>query len=186
MPRDFTTRKRVLLGALIFLTAADIALAAYRWQLASAPFAPEGEFTSRERLLKRLHAEIERAQKIRDETPKTQKDCEEFEKSLLPAGTGYSSVSAELGKIEKQSGVRLEDLAFKPTPIPNRSMTEVALDATIEGNYKNVILFLNAIQRSSNIYEVESLTLATNSTSQAPSNVVKVGLHLKTYFRTAP
>src|SRR6202007_244660 len=100
MPHDFTTRKRVMLGALIFLAAADIALGAYGWQLASVPFTPEGEFTSRERLLKRLHAEIERAQEIRDETPKTQKDCDEFEKSLLPAGTGYSSVSAELGKIE--------------------------------------------------------------------------------------
>lgn len=186
MPRDFTTRKRVMLGVLIFLTAADIALAAYRWQLASVPFTPEGEFTSRERMLKRLHAEIERAQKIREETPKTQKDCEAFEKSLLPAVTGYSSVSAELGRIEKQSGVRLQDLAFKPTPIPKRSMTEVALDSTIEGSYKNVILFLNGLQRSSNIYEVESLNLATNSTGQAPSNVVKVGLHLKTYFRTAP
>jgi len=44
---------------------------------------------------------------------------------------------------------------------------------------------LNGLQRSANIYEVESLTLATQRETKGPANVIKVGLHLKTYFRTA-
>ena len=63
-------------------------------------------------------------------------------------------------------------------------MREVAIDSTISGDYKSVILFLNGLQRSTNIYEVESLALATESAGQGPANVIKVALHLKTYFRT--
>ena len=189
MPRDITARKRFLLGTLILLSAGDLALAAYSWELASAPRTSEREFAREERELKKVHGEIERAQKIRQEMPATQKDCEKFEKSLLLAGTGYSSVSAELGEIAKSSGVRLQDLGFKPTPIPKRGMTELALESGIEGNYKSVILFLSGLQRSHNNYVVESLTLAPGNTgpgqTQAPSDVIKVSLHMKTYFRTA-
>ena len=59
------------------------------------------------------------------------------------------------------------------------------IDATVDGDYKSVIQFLNALQRSTNLYEVDSLNLATESANRGPANVIKVALHLKTYFRTA-
>lgn len=185
MPRDFTTRKRTILGGVIFLLLADVALAAYSWQLASAPQLTDREFARREIQLKTLQGDIARAQKIKEEMPNTQRDCAEFEHSLLPASSGYSSVSSDLGGIAGKSGVRLQDLGFKPTAIPERGLTEVAMQATIEGDYRSVILFLNELQRSANIYEVDSLKLATGTTTHGPANVIKVELQLKTYFRTA-
>ena len=184
MPRDFTTRKRAILGALTCLVAADLALAAYSWQLASEPLTTE-EFSKQEKLLKKMEAPIARAQQIQEDMPATQRECEKFEGLLLPASNGYSSVTSELGAIAKKSGVSQEGTSFKPTPIPERGLTEVAMESTIEGDYKNVILFLNGLQRSPNMYEVESLTLAPPSGNKGPANVIKVGLHLKTYFRTA-
>jgi hypothetical protein len=64
-------------------------------------------------------------------------------------------------------------------------MTQVLVDATVVGDYKNVIQFLNGVQRSPNLYEVDALVLATENVNQAPSGAIKVALHLKTYFRTA-
>ncbi len=64
-------------------------------------------------------------------------------------------------------------------------MTEVAVDATVNGNYKNVIGFLNGLQRSANLYEVDALTLGSENANQVSANIIKVALHLKTYFRTA-
>jgi len=61
----------------------------------------------------------------------------------------------------------------------------VMIDATVDGDYKSVIQFLNALQRSTNLYEVDSLNLATENANRGPANVLKVALHLKTYFRTA-
>lgn len=185
MRRDFTTRRRTILGVLILLLVADLALGAYSVQLSYAPRI-SWEKTARDVLqLKLLQKNIEEAQKIKEEMPKTQSDCQNFEQSLLPAGTGYSSVSSELGAIAKKSGVRLEALSFKPTAIPERGMTEMAIESTINGDYRNAIEFLNGLQRSANIYEVESLSLATEKSAQGPANVIKLELHLKTYFRTA-
>jgi len=183
MRRDFTTRKKAICGVLILLVVSDVGLAAYSFQLSSAP-QTKAQIPALERRLKVLQASIVRAQKIKDEMPNTQQDCEKFEGSLLPASTGYSSVSAELGAMAKKSGIQAPDLSFKPTAIPERGLTEVAVDATVQGDYKNVVLFLNGLQRSANNYEVESLTLGTDKQVQGPANMIRVTLHLKTFFRT--
>jgi Tfp pilus assembly protein PilO len=184
MRRDFTLRKRIILAFVTLLVFADVALAAYSWQLSSAPQAPQQLLDLEKKQNSLLKAYIERAQKIRDNVPVDKKECDQFEQSLFPASSGYSAVRSELGALAGKSGIQLEDLAFKRTEIANRGITEVAVDATVDGNYKSVIVFLNALQRSPNLYAVESLTLASDTSHQAITNVIKVALHLKTYFRT--
>ena len=185
MRRDFTTRRRTILGALVLLVLADLALAGYSGHLASAPQVPVGQITRQALQLKLLQKNIADARKIKEDMPTTQKECEKFEQSLLPSGSGYYAVSSELGGIEKKSGVKLEALSFKPTAIPERGMTEMAIESTITGDYRSVMQFLSGLQRSANIYEVESLSLATDKSNQGPANIIKLELHLKTYFRNA-
>jgi Tfp pilus assembly protein PilO len=182
MRRDFTFRKRIILGVVILLVLADVALAAYSWQFASAPSSPQQQFAAETKMRDLLKQSIENGQKIRDSIPATQKDCDKFEHSLFPARSGYSAVSSELQGIAKKAGIQLGDLSYKPTVIADRGLEEVVVDATVNGDYKNVIQFLNGVQRSNNIYEVASLTLANENGNQGPSNIIKVGLHLKTYF----
>ena len=184
MRRDFTLRKRTILGGVILLVLADVALAAYSWRLSSAPRAPREQLaveTTQHNLLK---ADIKRAQDIRENIPAIQKDCDQFEQSLFPASSHNSSIRSELDAIAKKNGIQLEDQTFKETKIANRGMTEVAIDATVDGDYKSVVGFLNGLQRSVNLYQVDSLSLATENANQASANVIKVALHLKTYFRT--
>ncbi|HKV60359.1 MAG TPA: type 4a pilus biogenesis protein PilO [Candidatus Acidoferrum sp.] len=185
MSRDFTWRKRLILGAVVLLVFADVVLAVYSWQLAAAPHEPQKVIAVETKRRDLLRADIKRAQEIRDNVPATQKDCDRFEHSLFPASAGYSAVRSELGETARKSGIQIEDLSFKQTEISNRGMTEVAIDATVNGNYKNVIGFLNGLQRSENLYSVDSLNLATENTNQAASNIIKVSLHVRTYFRTA-
>jgi type IV pilus assembly protein PilO len=185
MRRDFTLRKQTILGGVILLVLADVALAAYSWELSSAPHAPQQQLSVEIRQHDLLKADIKRAQDIRDNIPAIQKDCDHFEQSLLPASSGYSAVRSELGATARKSGIQLDSLAFKETKISNRGMTEVAIDATVNGDYKSVIGFLNGLQRSANLYEVDSLTLASDTAIQAAANAIKVVLHLKTYFRIA-
>ncbi len=182
MRRDFTTRRRTILACLILLLLADLALAG--WQLLSSPQMPREQSARQALQLKLLQKNIEEVQEIKADMPTTQKECEKFEKSLLPSSIGYFSLNSELDGIAKKSGVKLEALSFKPTPIPERGMTEMAIEATINGDYRSVIQFLNGLQRSANIYEVESLSLATEKANQGPANLIKLELHLKTYFRT--
>jgi len=185
MRRDFTFRKQAIIAGVVLLVLADVALAAYGWQLASAPHSPREQLSLETKQHDLLKADIKRAQDIRDKIPAIQKNFDQFEHSLFPASSGYSSVRSELGDLARKSGIQLVELSFKPSEIPSRGMTQVAIDATVDGDYKSVIHFLNGLQRSANLYEVDALALATETASQGASRAIKVTLHLKTYFRTA-
>ena len=171
--------------AVVLLVLADIVLVVYSRLLASAPQEPQKAIAVETKRRDLLRADIKRAQEIRDNVPATQKECDRFEHSLFPASGGYSAVRSELGETASKSGIQIEDLSFKQAEISNRGMTEVSIDATVNGNYKSVIGFLNGLQRSGNLYSVDSLNLASENTNQASTNVIKVSLHLRTYFRTA-
>lgn len=185
MGRDFALRKQIILIGVIFLVLADVALAAYSWELSNAPNAPHQRMAIEARQHDMLKASIRRAQDIRDSIPAIQKDCDRFEQSLSPASTGYSAVRSELGGTARKNGIQLEDLSFKPTEDAARGLTEVLIDVTVTGEYKSVIGFLNGLQRSPNLFVIDALTLGSESTNQASSRLIKVSLHLRTYFRTA-
>ncbi len=185
MRREFTLRKRLIGGGVILLVLADIAMAVYSWTLASAPRTPRQQFSAEMQQHDLLKADIKRALDIQAKIPAIQKDCDQFEQSLLSNSSGYSSVTADLDVMAKKAGIQLEGRTFRPTEIANRKMTELAVDATVSGDYESVIQFLNGLQRSANLYEVDSLALASETASQAPAGIIKVAVHLKTYFRIA-
>jgi hypothetical protein len=184
MQHDFTFRRQAILAGLVLLVLADVTLAVYSWELASAPQTPQQQFALETRQLDVRKADNKRAEDIRSRIPAIQAKFDQIEKSFPPASSGYSAVRTELGEIGKKSGIQIEDLSLKQAEIANRGMTEVLIDATINGDYKSVIHFLNGLQRSTN-YEVDNLTLATDNTNQGAAGVIKVTLHLKTHFRTA-
>jgi hypothetical protein len=112
-------------------------------------------------------------------------DCDKFEKSLFPASTGYSTVTEELGGIARKAGLQISGVNFHHKEIPNRELSEVELEATISGNYAGVVRFLNGLQRSANVYIVDSLALASENQPQGVSSAIRVTLRMRTFFRAA-
>ncbi len=183
MRRDFKLEKRAILLGLVLLVAADIALAAYSWNFASSP-RPQQDLAVLTRNRDLLRADIARAQDIRKKMPAIQKDCDEFEQSLYPAATGYSSVSAELGSIASKAGLQI-DTSFRQQDVKGRPLREVEIEATVVGSYAGVVRFLNGLQRSNVVYAVQGLAAKSEGGPQGPSGQVRVTMHIKTYFRTA-
>jgi len=185
MRRDFTLQRRAIIGALILLLLADVALAAYSWKLASSPRTPQQEYAQQLKQLDLLRADIKRAQEIKLNVPAIEKNWDRFEQSFPPASVGYSTVSSELGAVAKKAGVQIESVGFKPKDIPNRGLTEIAVEVDVSGDYAAVVRFVNGLQRSDRLYALDSLGLASQSANQGPANAIKVVMRLKTYFRTA-
>ena len=185
MRRDFTLQKRLIIGGLALLVFADVGLAAFSWRQASAPRTPQQELDRQTMRLKLLQGDIDRAKRIQQSTPAAQADCDKFEKSLLPAGTGYSKVAEELGRIAGKAGLQISGVNFHHKEFATRGLTEVELEATISGGYSSVVRFLNGLQRSENVYTVDSLALASDSQAQGASSAIRVTLHMRTFFRTA-
>jgi Tfp pilus assembly protein PilO len=183
MRHDFTLERRAILLGLVLLVAADVALAVYGWNLSSArPPQEDLAIITRNRDL--LRADIARAQDIRQKIPAIQKDCDQFEQSLYPANTGYSSVSGELGSIASKAGLQLESRSFLQTEVKGRDLEQVDIEAVVTGSYSGVVRFLNGLQRSNNVYAVEALQGKSDQGQQASRGEVRVSMHIKTYFRT--
>jgi len=185
MKRDVKLQKRLLIGALALLVLADVALATYSWQLSAAPHTPQQELALQNQQMEILRADIKRGESIRQLTPAIQRDCDRFEQSLLPVTNGYSSVSAELDGIAKKAGAQIEARSFKQKEIPKRNLQQVDIDLTVNGEYTSVVHFLNGLQRSKNLYEVDGLALAGDAQNQGANGPIKVSVHMKTYFRVA-
>ncbi len=180
----FRLQKAITLAVLTILLTADVVLAVYatRW---SGGF-PKNELAAQKAEAKLLKADIQRALAIQKGMPQTKADCERFENSLLSSNTGYSALTDEMSEVAKHSGLQIASLGFHHKELPGRNIVELELDATVNGNYKSVVQFLNGLQRSKNHYVVDSLTLASEPGSRDASGTLRVALQLKSYFKNAP
>ena len=182
MNRDFTFKRRLIIAGVALLLLADVALGVYRWHLSTAPSTPPQLLAKEKLKLQMQEADIAYAEKIATNFPKTVKDCDKFEHSLASANSVSSTISAELGDISRKSGVQLTGITFKDKELPSHNITERDMEASVLGQYENVVKFLNGLQKSPNFYVVDSLELGTET--NAP-NQLRVSLHMRTFFRTA-
>jgi Tfp pilus assembly protein PilO len=182
--RDFKLQRRAILAGLGLLLVADVALAVYSWNQSSAP-GMQAELDRLSRNREFYRADIKRAQDIREKIPAIQKDCDKFEQSMFPVTSGYSSVSAELSELANKSGLRLEDTTFHQAEVQGRDLNAVEIAITVSGGYSGVVRFLNALQRSDNVYAVDGLSAKPESTLGKAVGEVRVQMRLRTYFRTA-
>jgi hypothetical protein len=184
MDRTFSVKRQLIFVGLGLLLLADLGLAIYSWQASTSLRTPMAQLDSDSHKLGLLNADIERAEKIRHDLPATVADCDKFDAALLPASSGNSAVTAELDALAKKSSVQIQALALRHKEINGRNLTQIDLDTTVSGDYSNIVRFMNSLQRSQNFYIVESLNLQSEGQGSARPSALRIGLHLKTYFRT--
>ena len=182
MKGDFSLQRNIIVAVLAVLIAADAVLAFYAFESASRFSA--SELAAEKAQVKILKADIKRAQAIQQSIPQTKADCERFENSLYPGSAGYSDVMDELTAVAKQAGLQPASLQFHNKEVPGRNMVEVALDATVNGDYKGIVRFLNGLQRSKSPYIIDTLTLDSTQ-GQPGAGALRVVLHLRSYFKNA-
>jgi len=184
MDRALTVKRRMILAGLIVLLAGDVALAVYSWHMANSLRRPLAQLQSDERKLKLLQIDVDNADRIRHDLPTTVADCDQFEASLLPANAGNSAITSELDDLSKKAGVQVQSLQFRHKELPARNLTAVDLDVSVNGTYANIVKFMNSLQRSKSPYAVDAVTLQPGGSQNAP-NELHIGLHMKTFLRTA-
>ncbi|SRR5579871_2413650 len=182
--RNFGRVKIVLVVLVAAFFVGDAALSVIAIRAASAKETPQHQLLTQVTLLRLLRADVKRAREIQQEIPKTKADCELFENSLPAANTGYSVISAELQDLSQKSGAQLSSMSFHPADKSSHGISEVALDASISGDYKSVVQFVNGLQQSKNHYIVDNLSLV-NDRGPGSKTSLRVNLHLKSYLKAA-
>jgi type IV pilus assembly protein PilO len=107
------------------------------------------------------------------------KDADRFYKQRLPYAD--SEVAGELGALAKKQGVKLtrvqyaHDAVLDGTP---GALTETKMDASLSGDYRPLVLFMNGLERDKIFFLISGVTLTGQQ-----SGTVGLRLRLTTYLR---
>ncbi len=181
--RNFYLEKRIILASLGVLLAADAALAYFNLKMNSARETPQQVLAADTRQLKLMKADVERATAIQKNIPEVLKKFDAFEADLPPASKGYSVTSEELNGFARDTHLLIGDLRFREKELKEHNLDEVEIEATVAGGYNGIVRFVNHLQRSKNVYIVDSLQLESDPSGQGTANLLRISLHLRTYFR---
>ena len=169
---------RWLLGLVLL---ADLGLAAVNWKLNAAPRDPDAELHTLRQQRALLTADIARAKKIRAELGDVERDSGAFfQKQIVPAQAGYSALSENFGDLARAAGVRASNITYRTGNPDKRGVIEIEIGATVNGDYPNIVRFINSLEHSDTFYVLDSLTLGAGSTGG-----LGLSLHLRTFFRSA-
>jgi Tfp pilus assembly protein PilO len=167
--------------ALVGLLLVDAALAAVVWHYESDH--PQADKKYIERLQDEdrfMAADVRRAQAIREQLPDVKKNCDTFEgDTLLRSSTGYSAIVADLGKITADAGLPAGGVAFKQKAADQKGIIQVEVSAFVEGDYSALVKFINGLERSKNLYLIDSMSLNAGRERGA-----RLSLLMRTYFRS--
>jgi Tfp pilus assembly protein PilO len=168
---------RVLLGIVLL---ADVVLLGAQWKLNSSPHVQRTDLNRLSMLEKQYHADDARLDRFRSELPADEKQWDEFFTTHFhPAGAGYSAISEDLGNLSRTAGLRSDTISFHQHDPDARGLMQVDISTAVEGDYDNLVQFLDKLEHSDNFYVLDSLALASSSVGKLRLNV-----QLRTYFRT--
>jgi Type II secretion system (T2SS), protein M subtype b len=182
---NFQTKKRLIMGGLAILLLADAGLLYFNAKLTSPENDRRLALAAETRQLALVKADVERASKIRQTIPDILKRFDAFEEALLPASKGQSVIAQELDDYARQTHLIVESVQIHQKDITGRNLTELHMEASVDGDYNGIVEFLNHLQRSKNVYIVDALTVESGDASHGTAGVLRVSLNMRTYFRKA-
>ena len=106
-------------------------------------------------------------------------EADRFYADRLPVS--YSEVLSELGGLTKRQNVRLTHVNYAQAAVAAQGvsqLTEVRMDASLTGDYRSLVLFLNGLERDRVFFVINGVTLTGQQ-----SGTVNLRIRLTTYLR---
>ncbi len=113
-----------------------------------------------------------------------------YRAKFLPKPTGFSIVMEELDKLAKANRVRKGSVNYALGEVRGRpELNQVDVSTTLEGDYSNIVRFVNEVERSRLFLMIDNITVAGSDTPGAgPASAthprsVRLSLRLVTFFQ---
>lgn len=106
-------------------------------------------------------------------------DADTFYQRRLPFA--YSEVLGEMGVLAKRENVKLTRVQYAYGPVLDAAsgpLTEVRMDASLSGDYRPLVIFMNGLERDKLFFLISGVTLTGQQ-----SGTVNLRLKLTTYLR---
>ena len=177
--RTLLTRRNIYYGVVGILVAINLYLLAqmfFAWRAASS----QNEDALAQQRVSMTTAEIARKplEGLDGKLTAATADADKFYESRLPVS--YSQVLTELGVLTKKQGVKLVRVQYAQASVleSGKALTEVRMDASLNGDYRPLVLFMNSLERDKMFFLISNVTLTGQQ-----SGVVGLRLRLTTYLR---
>jgi len=107
-------------------------------------------------------------------------DANAFYETRLPYAD--SQVLAEIGVLTRKAGVRWThaQYSYNPQLSGNDSLSQMSIDASVSGDYRPIVEFINAVERDKLFFVINGINLTGQQTGQ-----VNLRIRLTTYLRPA-
>jgi type IV pilus assembly protein PilO len=107
-------------------------------------------------------------------------DANAFYQERLPYAD--SQVASEIGALTRREGVRWANAQYAYSPVlsGDHALTQVSIDASVSGDYRPIVQFINAVERDKLFFVINGINLTGQQTGQ-----VNLRIRLTTYLRPA-
>jgi Tfp pilus assembly protein PilO len=172
------TRRRVMI-ALVVLIVLDVAAA-------GVLLSPIGMHrTDRQMQVAQLQHDLQEKTKevaplqgIDKKVEDAKQQVNDFFATRLP--NRYSQIGAELIKLAQENHVDLSTVRYGMEDTDLSDTRRVVMDASVAGDYSQVVRFINALERSKMLFLVDGITLGEE---QRTSGAVRLSIKLETYMK---
>lgn len=141
----------------------------------------ESDVTSAQRALTARQAALERTRKAVELTSRASEGGSQFLANyFLERRTAYSTLLVELEEAAGKTGIRSRDRSYNYEPIEgSEDLGMLTINANFEGNYGDLIQFVNSIDRSKRLIIIDQMT----AQPQAQAGGLAINLRLNAFFR---
>jgi type IV pilus assembly protein PilO len=109
--------------------------------------------------------------------PRAKQQIDDFYQQRFPAEE--SAVSADLGKLASETGVRVTGEKYEAKDAPIDGLQRVQIAASCSGDYLQLVRFINGLERNKLFFLVDSVDLGSEE-----NGVVKLQVKIETYLRS--
>jgi type IV pilus assembly protein PilO len=171
---DLARARKKVLSAIVVLGAIDLAALGYlAWPLRAGAAQPAQVQQQAEEEYRQVSRTTVPLRGIDQKLTQAQKDDAAFIARRLPSR--YSDVVAELGKVANENHIALTAGAYKTAPDKLTGVQDLEIRAGLEGQYVNLVKFINALERDKMFFIINSIAL----TEQRGKNAGEVRLEMK-------
>ncbi len=127
--------------------------------------------------LRALQVQTRPLQGLDQRVEKTRAQIQDFYQKRIPPN--YSSIDARISELQIASGVRITRVQYTQGA-PGPGLTEIAMDASISGDYPAIMRFVNSIERDPMFFIIRAMGLTGQQ-----GGLVNLRLRVSTWLRPA-
>ena len=177
---DLSKARKRILSAIVVLGAIDVAALGYlAWPLRAGAAQPAQVQQQAEEEYRQVSRTTVPLRGIDQKLTQAQKDDAAFIANRLPYR--YSDVVAELGKVAGANHIAITTGAYKTAPDKLAGIQDLEIHAGLDGQYVNLVKFINALERDKMFFIIDSVGLTEQSGQKAGE--VRLDMKLDTYLR---